>query len=160
MGNKSLHLSVSLVLCFEYALSTAVAAVIIAACKPKASTKTTAQMLGESLTPNDLLVAVLMYCSRTFSSKAMSLTSPPFVILGSSAKIIPVIILGKLRGVYNPRPMQYAVAITIFAGLVVFNAHKFFEEDTKKGKDGESQESPLGVVLVFASLVFDGLTQT
>ena len=83
----------------------AIAAVIIAMCKPQDSDKTTSQMLGESLTYNDLIVAIFGYCSMNFSNKAMSLASPPFVILAKSSKVIPVIIVGKLRGVYDPRPM-------------------------------------------------------
>jgi len=33
---------------------------------------------------------------------AMSLVSYPFVVLAKSAKVIPVILVGTLRGVYTP----------------------------------------------------------
>lgn len=36
------------------------------------------------------------------SNKAMGLASAPFVMLSKSAKVIPVILVGTLRGVYTP----------------------------------------------------------
>ena len=104
-----------------------IAAIIIACCKPSNSTKTTTEMLSESLTYNDGIVALFGFCSMNFSNKAMSLASPPFVILAKSSKVIPVIIVGKLRGVYNPRTMQYLVAFFISLGLMIFNAKKVSE---------------------------------
>jgi len=38
-----------------------------------------------------------------FSNMAMSLVSYPFVVLSKSAKVIPVILIGTLRGVYQPK---------------------------------------------------------
>ena len=37
-----------------------------------------------------------------FSNKAMRYVSVPFVVLSKSAKVIPVILVGTLRGVYTP----------------------------------------------------------
>jgi hypothetical protein len=59
--------------------------------------------LSQSMTYNDLKVAVFGFCSMNFSNKAMSLVSAPFVMLSKSAKIIPVIFVGTLRGVYKPK---------------------------------------------------------
>jgi hypothetical protein len=116
-----MNLSVSFVLCFQYTIAMVIAAVIVAGCKPSNSNKSSMEMLGESLTYDDLVVAIFSYCSMSFSNKAMSLASPPFVILAQLSKVISVILVGKLRGVYNPRPMQYMVAVVITVGLVIFN---------------------------------------
>ena len=59
-----------------------------------------------------------------FSNKAMGLVSYPFVVLSKSAKVIPVILVGAIRGVYKPDMKQYLVAIFISSGLVLFNMAK------------------------------------
>lgn len=97
LGNKQLKLSVSLVLCFQYLIAMLVAFVIIAA-----SGKTSELM--DAFSYDDFVVAVFNFGSMNFSNKAMSLVSYPFVVLSKSAKIIPVILVGTLRGVYKPKP--------------------------------------------------------
>ena len=91
-----------------------------------------------------------------FSNKAMSLVSYPFVVLSKSAKVIPVILIGTLRGVYKPKAKQFIIAFFITIGLIMFNFNKL------KGKPGEKKEESsdnmFGLFLVFGSLVFDGLT--
>lgn len=59
-----------------------------------------------------------------FSNRAMKTVSYPFVILCKSAKIIPVILVGTLRGVYHPTPKQFGIAFFITFGLLVFNFGK------------------------------------
>jgi hypothetical protein len=54
----------------------------------------------------------------------MNSVSYPFVVLSKSAKVIPVILVGTLRGVYSPKPKQYAIAFFITMGLVIFNLNK------------------------------------
>ena len=58
------------------------------------------------------------------SNYAMRGISFPFVVLSKSAKVIPVILVGKLRGVYNPSRQQYMIALFITLGLVIFNVDK------------------------------------
>ena len=64
--------------------------------------KSIGSVFMECLTFGDLVVALYGFCSMNFSNKAMSLVSYPFVVLSKSAKIIPVILVGTLRGVYKP----------------------------------------------------------
>ena len=123
-GNKELKLNVSLVLCFQYAIAMTLAAIIITACAPKTAGRSTTDMLSESLTYNDMVVAFFGFCSMNFSNMAMSLVSTPFVMLSKSAKVIPVILVGTLRGVYKPNAMQFVIAVVISAGLMIFNANK------------------------------------
>lgn len=113
-------------------------------------------MLSQSLTKDDLVVAFFGFCSMNFSNKAMSLVSTPFVMLSKSAKVIPVIFVGTLRGVYKPTRMQFVIAIFISLGLVIFNLNKL---NKKKGSD-EEKDNYMGLLLVLGSLGFDGLTQT
>jgi hypothetical protein len=58
------------------------------------------------------------------SSYAMKRVSFPFVVLSKSAKVIPVIMVGALRGVYTPTLKQYLIAFFISVGLVIFNINK------------------------------------
>jgi hypothetical protein len=55
---------------------------------------------------------------------AMKYVSFPFVVLAKSAKVIPVILVGALRGVYKPSMKQYCIAFFISLGLFVFNFFK------------------------------------
>lgn len=58
--------------------------------------------LNQGLTKGDALVGILNFCSMNCSSYAMKEVSYPFVVLSKSAKVIPVILVGKIRGVYDP----------------------------------------------------------
>lgn len=78
--------------------------------------------LFAALTYDDAIVAIFNFCSMNFSNKAMSLVSYPFVVLSKSAKVIPVILVGTLRGVYKPERKQFMVAFFITAGLIIFNS--------------------------------------
>lgn len=60
--------------------------------------------LSQGLTKGDAIVAFLNFCSMNCSSFAMKSVSYPFVVLSKSAKVIPVILVGTLRGVYSPKP--------------------------------------------------------
>jgi hypothetical protein len=63
---------------------------------------------GESLTEgfnkDDGIVAFLNFCSMNCSNYALKSVPYPFVVLSKSAKVIPVIMIGALRGVYTPKP--------------------------------------------------------
>jgi hypothetical protein len=59
-----------------------------------------------------------------FSNRAMKVVSYPFVILCKSAKIIPVIVVGTLRGVYKPTNVQFGISFAITGGLILFNFAK------------------------------------
>lgn len=86
----------------------------------------------------------------------MKMVSYPFVVLSKSAKVIPVILIGTLRGVYTPQPKQFVIAFFITTGLVIFNIEKVLSKKSKDSDPGFAQ----GMVLVGMSLAFDGLTQT
>ena len=100
----------------------------------------------------------------------MKHVSFPFVVLSKSAKVIPVIIVGAIRGVYKPTTKQYFIAFFISLGLIIFNMDKVSSNQiiilqilANKPKDPTAQSSgqyTFGLVLVFSSLAFDGLTQT
>mmetsp|Transcript_14081 Transcript_14081/g.21949 ORF Transcript_14081/g.21949 Transcript_14081/m.21949 type:complete len:94 (-) Transcript_14081:445-726(-) len=90
------------------------------------------------------------------SNYAMKMVSFPFVVLSKSAKVIPVILVGRLRGVYQPTNKQYFIAFFISVGLMIFNLNKI------TGKGGplfqDQFEFFKGLGLIFLSLAFDGLT--
>ena len=87
----------SLVLCFQYAIAMLLSALIIIGSGSKGG-------LTEALTVDDAIVSIFGFCSMNFSNMAMGLVSYPFVVLSKSAKVIPVILVGTLRGVYTPKP--------------------------------------------------------
>lgn len=90
----------------------------------------------------------------------MKRVSFPFVVLAKSAKVIPVILVGKLRGVYNPTTKQYLIAFFISVGLIIFNLNKILNSKKKEGHEESNAEFLGGLGLLFLSLAFDGLTQT
>jgi len=83
---------------------------------------------GESLTSGftsgDAIVACLTFSSMNCSSYALKNVSFPFVVLSKSAKVIPVILIGSIRGVYTPNARQFLIAFFITFGLVIFNINK------------------------------------
>lgn len=115
LGDKSLKLNVALVLCFQYAIAAFVSMVIIVA---------SGESLFQAFTYDDLTVSIFNFCSMNFSNRAMTMVSYPFVILCKSAKIIPVILVGTLRGVYQPTKVQFGISIMITVGLILFNFAK------------------------------------
>lgn len=90
------------------------------------------------------------------SNVALKFVSYPFVVLAKSAKVIPVILIGAIRGVYKPSFKQYCIAFLISIGLFIFN---FYKGSNKKGGDTSSADL-WGLLLLLASLCFDGLTGT
>lgn len=92
--------------------------------------------------------------SMNTSTIAIKYVSFPFVVLAKSAKVIPIILMGAIRGVYNPSRQQYFIAVFISLGLFIFN---FFKGSSKK--DSSSADFK-GILLLLGSLTFDGLTGT
>lgn len=80
--------------------------------------------LFQAFTLDDLVVSFFNFGSMNFSNRAMKVVSYPFVILCKSAKIIPVILVGAVRGVYQPTTQQYGIALFITIGLLIFNFGK------------------------------------
>ena len=146
LSDKSLKLSVSCILIVQYIIAVLISSVIILG---------SGESLFAQFTYDDLIVAFFIFMSMNFSNKAMGLVSYPFVVLSKSAKIIPVILVGTLRGIYTPSPKQFAVAFFISFGLVIFNYSKL-----KNKKGDEDKDNTIGVLLVLGSLLFDGLSNT
>lgn len=72
-----------------------------------------------------------------------------------SCKILPVMIIGILRGTYFYNWKKYSAAALITVGLVVFNL------GNRSSKGGDGQEVGLiGGGLLLISLFFDGLLAT
>lgn len=114
LGNKDLKLNVSLVLLFQNAISVLVSGIIIVASGLPGG-------LFQAFTLDDLTVSIFNFASMNFSNRAMKVVSYPFVLLCKSAKIIPVILVGTLRGVYHPTTKQFFIAFFITIGLIIFN---------------------------------------
>lgn len=95
---------------------------------------------------------MLNFFSMFFSNFALKYVSYPFMVLAKSAKILPVIFTGWIRGVYKLTWTQVGIAITISAGLVIFNS--------KKLKGGVADDSMWGITLVFFSLLVDGFANS
>ena len=72
--------------------------------------------------------------------------------LAKSSKIIPVMVIGWVRGVYEIKLPQLLISLGITLGLVIFSSKKF--------KDGFGGESVFGIFLLIASLAFDGFSGT
>jgi len=71
--------------------------------------------------------------------------------LAKSAKILPVILTGWLRGVLDLTRGQVVIGITISSGLVIFSSNKI--------KNGFN-DSAWGIGLVLVSLLFDGFVSS
>ena len=78
----------------------------------------------KQLTTGDILVGCFQFGSMNASTLALKFVSFPFVVLAKSAKVIPIILMGAIRGVYNPTKKQYFIAFFISFGLFIFNFYK------------------------------------
>lgn len=106
------------------------------------------------MTRGDIVVGLFQFVSMNSSNVALKYVSFPFVVLSKSAKVIPVILIGAIRGVYKPDMKYYCIAFLISIGLFIFN---FYKGSSKK----DSSSADLwGLLLLLASLTFDGLTGT
>lgn len=85
------------------------------------------------------------------SNLALKYVDFPLVVLAKSAKTIPIIIVGAVRGVYKIKPVQYLMATLITAGLILF--------DSEKLKNLEA-DNMFGILLILSSLFFDGLVSS
>lgn len=143
LADKSLKLNVNVVMGVQNVIGLLIA-VLILRCSYKAS-------LWDCLGRNDFFVGVLTFGSMYCSNFALKYVDYPFVVLAKSAKIMPVIIIGTIRGMYSLRPVQYLMAVLITGGLVLFNSKKVVAIEL---------DNMVGIALVFASLFFDGLVST
>lgn len=95
-----------------------------------------------------MLLAFLNYGAFSFAYLAMSKVSYTFVLLTMSAKIIPVLMVGTVRGIYKPNAKQVILAVSLSVGLIIFNS----------GKISSTDECELsGMCLLFMSLLFEGV---
>ena len=139
----------SFLLCVQYTIAALISGVIIHQAGIKNGFR-------DSFTSGDIKVALFSFGAMNASNMAMALVPFPLVVLSKSAKVIPVIVVGTLRGVYKPNLRKFVVAFFISLGLIIFNLEKL---TNSKGGD-EDKDFTTGILLVTLSLTFDGLTQT
>ena len=107
--------------------------------------------LTAGFTKGDLIVGVLNFLTMYSSNFALKFVSFPFMALAKSAKILPVILTGWLRGVLVLTRAQVMIGISISSGLVIFSSNKI-----AKGFDDDIW----GIGLVLISLLFDGFVSS
>eukprot|EP00170_Pyropia_yezoensis_P005159 contig_21064_g5173 len=96
-------------------------------------------------------LALFYLAAMLFSFSALHHMSYPMQALGKSCKMVPVMLMGVLIRGRKYTPRDYACAFLITAGVAIFSY---------KGSaaNAQSHTSALGVFLLLASLVMDGLT--
>lgn len=92
-------------------------------------------------------MGILNFLTMFCSNYSIKFVNYPFMALAKSAKVLPVVLTGWLLKVYKLTTAQILIAITITAGLIIFNLKKV---------NGVADESLLGIGLVVLSLLFDG----
>ena len=103
LSDKSKNISVALVNLFQYTISVFIASLILALTSKKSQKdQSVFTTIFKQLTPGDILVGLFQFGSMNASTFALKYVTYPFVVLAKSAKVIPIILMGALRGVYNP----------------------------------------------------------
>nr|CAG4646228.1 EOG090X05CU [Macrothrix elegans] len=98
------------------------------------------------------------YCSvsNTLSSwcqyEALKFVSFPTQVLAKSAKVIPVMLMGKLVSGTKYKSYEYLTALLISAGMTLFLL------GSSEGKKGNNVTTLSGAILLFGYLVFDSFT--
>ena len=113
LSDKSKKMNTNFVMGVQFTFSILISSAIIRVFKMGA--------LMEEFSKGDLIVGSLNFVTMYCSNFALKFVNYPFMALAKSAKILPVILTGWLRGVYSLQKSQVLVAITISAGLVIFN---------------------------------------
>ena len=103
------------------------------------------------MTQGDIFVGGLNFVTMFCSNYSLKFVNYPFMVLAKSAKVLPVVLTGWLRGVYKLSTTQLFIAFTITCGLVIFNFSHV---------KGVEHESFFGIALVLASLLFDGFVSS
>ena len=102
LSDKTKNISVALVNLFQYTIAVCIASVILAVTSTPSNDQTVFGSIFKQLTTGDILVGCFQFGSMNGSTVALKYVSFPFVVLAKSAKVIPVILMGALRGVYKP----------------------------------------------------------
>lgn len=101
-----------------------------------------------------LLTSSCYFVAMTASNEALNYASYPTVVLAKSSKLIPTMFVGLFVEQKSYSLQEWAGAGLITVGVIIFNL-------TRLGgsKDGshEKKDSPYGLILLFLSLVMDGL---
>jgi UDP-galactose transporter B1 len=87
-----------------------------------------------------------------FSYEALKYVSYPTQALGKSCKMVPVMLFGVLIRGKKYKPFEYLCVFLVTAGITLFQL------GGGKKKAGGAEDSIYGVVLLFLSLVMDGVT--
>ena len=111
-------------------------------------TCTRKQSLFEELDSADLYVGFWSFLSMFSSNHAIKYVSFPTQVLAKSAKVIPVIIVGSINGVYSFSKKTWVLAFMIAIGLFLFNFANV--------QGGVQSESLIGASLLMLSLFSDG----
>ena len=101
-------------------------------------------------TKEDLLASVLNIGAMCCSNWSLKFISFPLMALSKSSKLIPVMIIGSITGVFKLTWPKVIVSSGITIGLIMFSWEKF-----QGGFEGESIK---GVFLLLVSLAFGGFT--
>lgn len=97
----------------------------------------------------DLVVGLCNFLANYFTNYAIKFVSYPVVVLVKSSKVIFIVLIGSVSGVYKPSLAQFMIAFTITAGLIIFNSG-----DIEKST-GDS--SVIGIGLLVTSLIIGGI---
>ena len=119
ISDRDLNLSVSAINGIECFISIIVASIILTVNAGMSSDKSEPSVLSQ-LTMGDIIVGMLIFCSKYCSGFSLKFVSFPFAKLFKSAKVIPIALMGALRGLYKMTPIQYVNAFAISAGLFIF----------------------------------------
>eukprot|EP00188_Purpureofilum_apyrenoidigerum_P002839 Plantae.Rhodophyta-Purpureofilum_apyrenoidigerum.ctg28971.p1 GENE.Plantae.Rhodophyta-Purpureofilum_apyrenoidigerum.ctg28971~~Plantae.Rhodophyta-Purpureofilum_apyrenoidigerum.ctg28971.p1 ORF type:complete len:361 (-),score=62.03 Plantae.Rhodophyta-Purpureofilum_apyrenoidigerum.ctg28971:368-1450(-) len=101
------------------------------------------------------ICAFAVLCSMVFANAAIAYISYPLQVLAKSCKMIPVMLIGKaiLRRFYTPR--EYFCVVMLTLGVILFSTANVSGETMRLDTLGKNVG--LGLLLVTASLLFDGI---
>ena len=106
------------------------------------------------LTTRELKIGVLNNLTMMSSNYALAYVDYPTQALVKSSKILPVMLMGIVRGTYNHPLYKYICATIITLGIILFNVAKLGNKVT------DLTFSMTGSMLLLLSLLFDGLVGT
>jgi UDP-galactose transporter B1 len=133
-------------LLFVQCVTNALCAVAVMAWERSNGTKHT----NVTFTARPMLMSASYVTAMFCSNEALKFVNYPTQAVAKSCKMIPVMLMGVVLGTKKYTWREYACVGLITAGIVIFRL--------AKSKAASTENSTVGLILLFASLICDGLT--
>lgn len=111
------------------------------------------------ITMDEIWIGIMNTGTMLASNNALKFVNFPTQVLTKCTKILPVMIVGIIRGTYSYPMIKYICAVSVTGGLVIFNLAKILSAKPDLNEKDSSLKW-IGYALLVVSLTLDGVINT